>query len=215
MIISPKKGFYFSQILSGGDRRGVGDPGEPSSYSARSSADFLFDTRRPSARPCPPWKKARIIRQLGAGPTICLPIIGRFWGRWTATRAISRVRFQRTRLYALPVVAKLLAELITTGNRRCRSTRSSLAARRGAAEKGPLHSSVERRVSHGSLQPRRSPRGRSAFAHPLRRAVRLAERAVRASRPIRALPRGGRPRDTASSDHTTSSTGASILQGPS
>ena len=115
MIISPKKGFYFSQSLRGEIVGGVGDPGEPSSYNTRSSPDFLFRYASALRETLPSLGKARIIRQWAGQYDMSpdhRPILGAVDGHKGYYHACG---FSGHGFMLSPVVAKLLAELITTG----------------------------------------------------------------------------------------------------
>ena len=63
MVISLKRGFYFSQSMRGEIIGGVGDDHEPSSYSTASSPDFLFKYAQAIRETFPALGRARIIRQ--------------------------------------------------------------------------------------------------------------------------------------------------------
>ena len=63
MVISPKKGFYFSQSMRGEVIAGIGGDDGPASYSSRSSPDFLFSLAKALRETFPPLGKVRIIRQ--------------------------------------------------------------------------------------------------------------------------------------------------------
>jgi sarcosine oxidase subunit beta len=115
MVISPSKGFYFSQSLRGEIVGGIGDPNEPSSYNTRSSPDFLFRYAAALRGILPPLGKARIIRQWAGHYDMSpdhRPILGTVEGYKGYYHACG---FSGHGFMLSPVVAKLLAELITTG----------------------------------------------------------------------------------------------------
>jgi sarcosine oxidase subunit beta len=115
MIISPKKGYYFSQALRGEIVGGIGDPDEPSSYGTRSSPDFLFRYASALREILPALGRVRIIRQWAGlydmSPD-ARPILGTVDGYKGYYHAcgLSGHGFMLS-----PVITKLLAELITTG----------------------------------------------------------------------------------------------------
>ena len=115
MIISPEKGFYFSQSLRGEIVGGIGDPDEPSSYNTKSSPDFLFRYASALREILPPLGKARIIRQWAGHYDMSpdhRPIIGGVEGYKGYYHACG---FSGHGFMLSPITAKLLAELITTG----------------------------------------------------------------------------------------------------
>ena len=115
MIISPKKGFYFSQSLRGEIVGGIGDPNEPPSYNTKSSPDFLFRYASALRETLPPLGKARIIRQWAGHYDMSpdhRPIIGAVEGYKGYYHACG---FSGHGFMLAPIVARLLAELITTG----------------------------------------------------------------------------------------------------
>jgi sarcosine oxidase subunit beta len=115
MIISPKKGFYFSQSLRGEIVGGIGDPNEPSSYNTRSSPDFLFRYASALREILPPLGKARIIRQWAGHYDMSpdhRPIIGCVEGHKGYYHACG---FSGHGFMLAPISARLLAELITAG----------------------------------------------------------------------------------------------------
>jgi sarcosine oxidase subunit beta len=115
MIISPRKGFYFSQSLRGEIVGGIGDPNEPSSYNTRSSPDFLFRYAAALRETLPPLGKARIIRQWAGHYDMSpdhRPILGGVEGYKGYYHACG---FSGHGFMLSPIVARLLAELITTG----------------------------------------------------------------------------------------------------
>lgn len=115
MIISPEKGFYFSQSLRGEIVGGIGDPNEPSSYDTKSSPDFLFRYASALREILPPLGKARIIRQWAGHYDMSpdhRPILGAVEGHKGYYHACG---FSGHGFMLSPIVARLLAELITTG----------------------------------------------------------------------------------------------------
>jgi len=115
MVISLKKGFYFSQSLRGEIVGGVGDHDEPSSYTTGSSPDFLFRYARALRETFPPLGKARIIRQWAGlydmSPD-ARPILGTVDGYKGYYHACG---FSGHGFMISPMITKLLTELITTG----------------------------------------------------------------------------------------------------
>ena len=115
MVISLKRGFYFSQSLRGEIVGGVGDPDEPSSYNTGSSPDFLFRYARALRETFPPLANARIIRQWAGlydmSPD-ARPILGRVEGYEGYYHACG---FSGHGFMISPMITKLLSELITTG----------------------------------------------------------------------------------------------------
>ncbi len=115
MVISLKKGYYFSQSLRGEIVGGVGDPDEPSSYETGSSSDFLFRYARALRETFPPLANARIIRQWAGlydmSPD-ARPILGTVEGYKGYYHACG---FSGHGFMISPMITKLLAELITTG----------------------------------------------------------------------------------------------------
>ena len=63
MVISPKKGFYFSQSLRGEVIGGIGLDDQPPSHSTQSTPEFLFKYAQAIREVFPSLGKARIIRQ--------------------------------------------------------------------------------------------------------------------------------------------------------
>ena len=115
MIISVKKGFYFSQSLRGEIVGGVGLDGEPSSHSTASSPEFLFKYARALREAYPALGKARIIRQWAGSYDMSpdhRPIVGGVSGLDGYYHACG---FSGHGFMLSPIVSKLLAELITTG----------------------------------------------------------------------------------------------------
>jgi sarcosine oxidase subunit beta len=114
MVISPKKGFYFSQSLRGEVVGGIGLD-EPSSYSTKSTPEFLFKYAKALRDVFPALGKARIIRQWAGSYDMSpdhRPIIGGVDGVDGYYHACG---FSGHGFMLAPIVSKLLAELITTG----------------------------------------------------------------------------------------------------
>ncbi len=116
VVISPKKGFYFSQSLRGEIVGGIGDENEPSSYSTKSSIDFLFRYASALREVFPALGKVRIIRQWAGlydmSPD-ARPILGTVDGFDGYFHACG---FSGHGFMLSPITAKLLTELITTGS---------------------------------------------------------------------------------------------------
>jgi sarcosine oxidase subunit beta len=115
VVISPKKGFYFSQSLRGEIVGGIGDEHEPSSHSTKSSIDFLFRYAKALRDVFPALGKVRIIRQWAGlydmSPD-ARPIMGTVDGFDGYYHACG---FSGHGFMLSPITAKLLTELITTG----------------------------------------------------------------------------------------------------
>jgi sarcosine oxidase subunit beta len=115
MVISVKYGFYFSQSLRGEIVGGVGLDDEPPSHSQASSAQFLFKYARALRSTFPALGKVRIIRQWAGSYDMSpdhRPIVGAVSGLDGYYHACG---FSGHGFMLSPVVSKLLAELITTG----------------------------------------------------------------------------------------------------
>lgn len=115
MVISVKKGFYFSQSLRGEIVGGIGDDDEPSSYSTASSPDFLFRYARALRETFPALGRVRIIRQWAGLYDVspdARPILGSVDGFEGYYHACG---FSGHGFMLSPIVARLLTELITTG----------------------------------------------------------------------------------------------------
>ena len=116
VVISLKKGFYFSQSLRGEIVGGIGDDNEPSSYSTQSSIDFLFRYASALREVFPALGKVRIIRQWAGLYDVspdARPILGAvdsFDGYYHACG------FSGHGFMLSPITAKLITELITTGS---------------------------------------------------------------------------------------------------
>jgi sarcosine oxidase subunit beta len=115
MVISPKKGFYFSQSMRGEIVGGISGDDEPSSYSATSSAEFLFKYAAALREVFPSLGSARIIRQWAGSYDMSpdhRPIVGGVDGVDGYYHACG---FSGHGFMLSPIVSQLLAELITTG----------------------------------------------------------------------------------------------------
>ena len=116
VVISLKKGFYFSQSLRGEIVGGIGDDNEPSSYSTKSSIDFLFRYASALREIFPALGKVRIIRQWAGLYDVspdARPILGAVDGFDGYYHACG---FSGHGFMLSPITAKLLTELITTGS---------------------------------------------------------------------------------------------------
>ncbi len=115
MIISLKKGFYFSQSLRGEIVGGIGDDHQEPTYSNASSADFLFKYASALRETIPALGKIRIIRQWAGlydmSPD-ARPIIGTVAGYDGYYHACG---FSGHGFMLSPIIARLLCERITTG----------------------------------------------------------------------------------------------------
>ncbi|MEE9269814.1 MAG: FAD-binding oxidoreductase [Candidatus Krumholzibacteria bacterium] len=115
MIISLKKGFYFSQSLRGEIVGGIGDDHQEPTYSNASSADFLFKYASALRETIPALGKIRIIRQWAGlydmSPD-ARPIIGTVDGYDGYYHACG---FSGHGFMLSPIIARLLCERITTG----------------------------------------------------------------------------------------------------
>jgi sarcosine oxidase subunit beta len=134
MVISVKKGFYFSQSLRGEIVGGISMEGETPSHSTSASAAFLMKYARALRETLPTTGRVRIIRQWAGSYDMSpdhRPIIGAVDGVEGYYHACG---FSGHGFMLSPIVSKLLAELITTG-------RTSL----------PIDSLNLRRFASGSL----------------------------------------------------------------
>jgi len=116
MIISVTKGYYFSQSLRGEIVGGIGDDHDEPTYSTASSPDFLFRYAAALRQTFPALGNARIIRQWAGLYDVspdARPILGSVDGVEGYYHACG---FSGHGFMLSPMVAKLLAELITTGN---------------------------------------------------------------------------------------------------
>ena len=115
MVISVKKGFYFSQAMRGEIVGGIGDDSHPASYSTASSPDFLFEYASALRETFPALGKVRIIRQWAGlydmSPD-ARPILGTVEGFDGYYHACG---FSGHGFMLSPIVTKILSELITTG----------------------------------------------------------------------------------------------------
>jgi sarcosine oxidase subunit beta len=115
MVISVKKGFYFSQSLRGEIVGGIGMEGETTSHSTRSSAEFLMKYAKVLRETLPAAGRARIIRQWAGSYDMSpdhRPIIGTVDGVDGYYHACG---FSGHGFMLSPIVSKLLAQQITTG----------------------------------------------------------------------------------------------------
>lgn len=115
MIISITKGFYFSQAMRGEIVGGIGDEHQAPSYSTASSPDFLFKYATALRETFPALGRVRIIRQWAGDYDMspdCRPILGAVDGVEGYYHACG---FSGHGFMLSPMVAKLLTELITTG----------------------------------------------------------------------------------------------------
>lgn len=115
MVISIKKGFYFSQSMRGEIVGGIGDDHDTSTYSCASSPDFLFNYAAALRETFPALGRARIIRQWAGLYDVspdARPIIGTVEGYDGYYHACG---FSGHGFMLSPMVAQLMAELITTG----------------------------------------------------------------------------------------------------
>jgi sarcosine oxidase subunit beta len=115
MVISVKYGFYFSQSLRGEIVGGIGLDNEPSSHSSKSSPEFLFKYARALRNVFPSLGKARIIRQWAGSYDMSpdhRPIVGGVDGLDGYYHACG---FSGHGFMLSPIVSRLMAELITTG----------------------------------------------------------------------------------------------------
>jgi sarcosine oxidase subunit beta len=116
MVISLKKGFYFSQSVRGEIVGGIGDEHEPSSYTTGSSAGFLFRYAAAIRDTFPSLGTARIIRQWAGLYDVspdARPILGGVDGRPGYYHACG---FSGHGFMLSPIVSQLMGELITTGH---------------------------------------------------------------------------------------------------
>lgn len=115
MVISVKHGFYFSQSMRGEIVGGISLDDEPSSYSHKSSPEFLFKYAKALRTVFPALGKARIIRQWAGSYDMSpdhRPIVGAVEGLDGYYHACG---FSGHGFMLSPIVSKLLTELITTG----------------------------------------------------------------------------------------------------
>jgi sarcosine oxidase subunit beta len=115
MVISIKKGFYFSQAMRGEIVGGIGDDHETPTYDQGSSPEFLFRYAAALREIFPALGKARIIRQWAGLYDVspdARPIVGAVDGHDGYYHACG---FSGHGFMLSPIVSRLLAELITTG----------------------------------------------------------------------------------------------------
>ncbi len=115
MIISIRKGFYFSQSMRGEIVGGIGDADEESSCGIGSSCEFLFNYSAALRKIFPPLGKARIIRQWAGLYDVspdARPILG---GVEEVAGYYHACGFSGHGFMLAPIVSKLMSELITTG----------------------------------------------------------------------------------------------------
>lgn len=116
MVISPKKGFYFSQSMRGEVVGGIGGgEDELPSHTHRSSPAFLFKYAAALREVFPGLGSARIIRQWAGSYDMSpdhRPIVGSVEGIDGYYHACG---FSGHGFMLSPVVSKLLSELITAG----------------------------------------------------------------------------------------------------
>ncbi|MCK5408491.1 MAG: FAD-binding oxidoreductase, partial [Candidatus Krumholzibacteria bacterium] len=116
MVISPKKGFYFSQSMRGEVVGGISGDDEPSSYTSKSSPEFLFKYAAALREVFPSLGNARIIRQWAGSYDMSpdhRPIVGSVDGVDGYYHACG---FSGHGFMLSPIVSRLLAELIITGS---------------------------------------------------------------------------------------------------
>jgi sarcosine oxidase subunit beta len=116
MVISPKKGFYFSQSMRGEVVGGISGDDEPSSFTTVSSPEFLFKYAAALREVFPGLGTARIIRQWAGSYDMSpdhRPIVGGVDGVDGYYHACG---FSGHGFMLSPIVSQLLSELITTGS---------------------------------------------------------------------------------------------------
>jgi sarcosine oxidase subunit beta len=116
MIISITKGFYFSQAMRGEIVGGIGDDHEEPTYSSASTPDFLFRYAAALRETFPSLGNVRIIRQWAGLYDVspdARPILGAVDGVDGYYHACG---FSGHGFMLSPMVAKLITELITTGD---------------------------------------------------------------------------------------------------
>ncbi|MCH7548108.1 MAG: FAD-binding oxidoreductase [Candidatus Krumholzibacteriota bacterium] len=115
MVISVKKGFYFSQSLRGEVVGGISMPDVAPSHSTAATPEFLFKYAAALRETFPALGGARIIRQWAGSYDMSpdhRPIIGPVDGVPGYYHACG---FSGHGFMLAPIVSRLLAELITTG----------------------------------------------------------------------------------------------------
>ena len=116
MVISPKKGFYFSQSMRGEVVGGIGGDDEGSSHTIKSSPEFLFKYAAALREVFPGMGSARIIRQWAGSYDMSpdhRPIVGGVDGVDGYFHACG---FSGHGFMLSPIVSRLLAELVTSGS---------------------------------------------------------------------------------------------------
>lgn len=116
MIISIKKGVYFSQAMRGEIVGGIGDDHEASTYHQGSSPEFLFRYAEALRSMFPSLGRVRLIRQWAGLYDVspdARPIVGTVDGYDGYFHACG---FSGHGFMLSPIVSQLLAELITTGS---------------------------------------------------------------------------------------------------
>jgi sarcosine oxidase subunit beta len=115
MVISPKKGFYFSQSMRGEIVGGIGGGEETPSHTTRSSPEFLFKYAAALREVFPALGSARIIRQWAGSYDMSpdhRPIVGGVDGIDGYYHACG---FSGHGFMLSPIISQLLAELVATG----------------------------------------------------------------------------------------------------
>jgi sarcosine oxidase subunit beta len=116
MVISPQKGFYFSQSMRGEIVGGIGGDHEESSHTVTSSPEFLFKYAAALREVFPGLGSARIIRQWAGSYDMSpdhRPIVGGVGGIHGYFHACG---FSGHGFMLSPIVSRLLAELVTSGS---------------------------------------------------------------------------------------------------
>ena len=116
VVISPKKGYYFSQSVRGEVVGGTSGDDEPPSYRSNSSPEFLLKYAAALREAFPGLGRARIIRQWAGSYDMSpdhRPIIGDVDGLDGYYHACG---FSGHGFMLSPITSKLMAELITTGS---------------------------------------------------------------------------------------------------
>ena len=116
MIISIKKGFYFSQAMRGEIVGGIGDDHDTPTYDQGSTPEFLFRYAEALRSIFPALGRIRLIRQWAGSYDVspdARPIVGTVDGHDGYYHACG---FSGHGFMLSPIVSQLLAELITTGS---------------------------------------------------------------------------------------------------
>jgi sarcosine oxidase subunit beta len=116
MVISPKKGFYFSQSMRGEVVGGIGGDEEGASHTIKSSPEFLFKYAAALREVFPGMGSARIIRQWAGSYDMSpdhRPIVGGVDG---VDGYLHACGFSGHGFMLSPIVSHLLAELVTSGS---------------------------------------------------------------------------------------------------